>query len=62
MQQQEQTHTTEEGDLTLTGRLYVGRQVGERTIADVIDGMSGRTVFFDDGTTRRFRYARRVNT
>ena len=62
MQQREQIHTTEEGDMTLTGRLYIGREVGELTITDVIDGMTGRTVFFNDGTTRRFRYARRVNT
>jgi hypothetical protein len=48
--------------MTLTGRLYIGREVGELTITDVIDGMTGRTVFFSDGTTRRFRYARRVNT
>jgi hypothetical protein len=60
--QQEQVHTTEEGDISVTGRLYIGRQVGELTITDVIEGMTGRTVFFDNGTTRRFLYARRVNT
>lgn len=61
-QQREQEHTTIEGDLTVTGLLHVGRQVGDLTITNVIDGMSVRTVFFDNGTSRLFRYARRVNT
>jgi hypothetical protein len=62
MQQREQVHTTEEGDLSITGRLYIGRQVGDLTITDVTEGLTGREVFFNDGTTRRFRYTRRVNT
>lgn len=62
MQQREQEHTTAEGDLAVTGHLYVGREINGLTITDVIEGMTGRTVFFDNGTTRRFNYARRVNT
>ncbi|MDI9829723.1 hypothetical protein [Streptomyces sp. KAU_LT] len=62
MQQREQEHTTFEGDLTVTGHLYVGREINGLTITNVIEGMTGRTVFFDNGTHRNFRYARRVNT
>ncbi|MFD8509672.1 hypothetical protein ACFV27_00800 [Streptomyces antimycoticus] len=58
----EQEHITVEGDLKIIGHLFVGRQVGDIKITNVIDGMAGRTVFFSDGTTRRFNYARRVNT
>ncbi|MEU0947675.1 hypothetical protein ABZ379_33985 [Streptomyces canus] len=62
MQQREQEHTTVEGDLTVTGSLHVGREINGMTITNVIEGMTGRTVFFDNGPTRRFNYARRVNT
>jgi hypothetical protein len=62
MQQREQEHTAVEGDLTVTGTLYVGREIDGLTITNVIDGMTVRTVFFDNGTSRRFNYARRVNT
>ena len=62
MQQREQEHTTVTGDLTITGSLYVGRQVGDLTIRDIRDRTSGRGVTFSDGSLRVFNYARRVTT
>ncbi|MEI5526849.1 hypothetical protein ACKI1J_32365 [Streptomyces scabiei] len=62
MQQRKQVHTTVAGDLTITGDLYVGRKVGDLTIRDISECMSGRWVTFSDGSLRVFNYARRVNT
>ncbi|WP_411092284.1 hypothetical protein [Streptomyces sp. 049-1] len=58
----EQEHTTVEGDLTVTGHLYIGREINGLTITNVIEGMANRTVFFSNGTHRNFAYGRRVNT
>ncbi|MER7835328.1 hypothetical protein ABTY98_05295 [Streptomyces sp. NPDC096040] len=62
MQQREITRTTVDGALTVTGDLHVGRQIGDRTIHSVDEGMTVILVEFTDGTWVHFNYGRRVNT
>ncbi|MFF4900482.1 hypothetical protein [Streptomyces sp. NPDC001068] len=62
MQKREITRTTVDGTLTVTGDLYVGREIEGRTIRGVDEGMSVIRVAFTDGTWAHFNYGRRVNT
>lgn len=62
MQQREITRTTVDGALTVTGDLYVGRQIEDRTIHRVDEACSVILVEFTDGSWVHFNYGRRVNT